>query len=172
MTQRDSRTCNSFEALRLFCLLVFVGQCFCKIRWTVIRIPGTFPSQDISCSLSDCVRPFSESIFLNALFWIFFCLHALCDVTEGLCLCVFRLTGHYPPPHPAWSWAHPLSPSHCCLVYASFQTRAKSDNSIKPQQTTSHSGRLCIVAKGQTHNTEDMIDDKCCVFLPPGSLFI
>lgn len=36
-----------------------------------VRIPGKFPSQDISCSLSDCARPFSESIFLNALFWIF-----------------------------------------------------------------------------------------------------
>lgn len=138
-----------------------------------VIIPGKFPSQDISCSLSDCARPFSESIFLNALFWIFVLFVCALWCHRGPTTLCLSVNWPFPPPlSPAWSWAHPLSPSHCCLVYASFQTRAKSDNSIKLQQTTSHSGRLCIVAKGQMRNTEDMIDDKCCVFLPPGSLFI
>lgn len=146
MPQRDSRTCNSFEALRLFCLLVFVGQCFCKIRWTVIRIPGTFPSQDISCSLSDCVRPFSESIFLNALFWIFFCLHALCDVTEGLCLCVFRLTGHYPPhtSSPQPGHGHILSVLLTAALFMPLSKHVQSPTTVLNRNKRRHIVADCV----------------------------
>lgn len=158
-------TCNSLEAL-------FVCQYCCKNYWMAIRIPGNFPSQDISCSLSDCVLPFSESMFSNALFKIFFGLYALCDVTEGPQHYDFQLTVHYPPP--AWSPAHLLSSQSFSLMPLSKHVQSPTTG-LNLNKRCHIVADWCIVAKGQMHNTVDMIDDKCVlffVFLPLGSLFI